>query len=110
MDQAQGDPVSVGRPADSISTAEASTSGAEGDGEGGRRQSMATRLCHPPKVTEDPYGAMSPPLYQTATFAQQSAVECGPYDYSRSGNPTRDQLQAHIAELEVCSSNGLILQ
>lgn len=62
---------------------------------------MATRLCHPPKVTEDPYGAISPPLYQTATFHQQSATECGPYDYSRSGNPTRDQLQAHVAELEV---------
>ena len=62
---------------------------------------MATRLCHPPKVTDDPYGAISPPLYQTATFHQQSATECGPYDYSRSGNPTRDQLQAHVAELEV---------
>ncbi len=31
---------------------------------------MATRLVHPPKVTEDPYGAASPPLYQTATFSQ----------------------------------------
>lgn len=33
--------------------------------------------------------------------AQVSAVECGPYDYSRSGNPTRAQLEAHMAELEV---------
>lgn len=61
---------------------------------------MATRLVHAPKVTSDPYGAVSPPLYQTATFEQVSAVECGPYDYSRSGNPTRTQLEAHIAHLE----------
>ncbi|KAK9860382.1 hypothetical protein WJX84_000978 [Apatococcus fuscideae] len=89
------------RPADSISTAEASTSGEHTtEGRDPRRPTMATRLCHPPRVTDDPYGSMSPPLYQTATFHQQSAVECGPYDYSRSGNPTRDQLQAHIAELE----------
>lgn len=27
-------------------------------------------------------------------------MECGPYDYSRSGNPTRTQLEAHIAQLE----------
>ena len=35
---------------------------------------MATRLLHPPKVTEDPYGAVSPPLYQTATFDQVSRM------------------------------------
>ncbi|CAL8468529.1 g8069 [Coccomyxa elongata] len=68
---------------------------------GGRRgYAMATRLVHAPKVTSDPYGSVSPPLYQTATFEQVSAVECGPYDYSRSGNPTRTQLEAHIAHLE----------
>ncbi|KAK9824852.1 hypothetical protein WJX81_008225 [Elliptochloris bilobata] len=61
---------------------------------------MATRLVHPPKVTSDPYGAVAPPLYQTATFHQLSAVECGEYDYSRSGNPTRAQLEAQMAALE----------
>jgi hypothetical protein len=66
-----------------------------------RGLSIATRLLHPPKVTTDPYGAVAPPLYQTATFDQISAVECGPYDYTRSGNPTRDQLEAHMAALEV---------
>ena len=29
-----------------------------------------------------------------------SATECGPYDYSRSGNPTRALLEAQIADLE----------
>jgi len=64
-------------------------------------RSLATRLLHPPKVTQDPYGAVAPPLYQTATFEQVSAVQCGPYDYTRSGNPTRAQLEAHMADLEV---------
>ncbi len=52
-------------------------------------------------MTSDPYGAVAPPLYQTATYHQLSAVECGEYDYSRSGNPTRMQLEAQMAELEV---------
>ncbi|XP_027350710.1 cystathionine beta-lyase, chloroplastic isoform X3 [Abrus precatorius] len=44
----------------------------------------------------DPYGAVSLPLYQTATFKQPSAVENGPYDYTRSGNPTRDALERRV--------------
>lgn len=32
--------------------------------------SFATRLLHPPQAAEDPYGASSTPIYQTATFAQ----------------------------------------
>ena len=37
------------------------------------------------------------------SIAQVSAVQCGPYDYTRSGNPTRAQLEAHMADLEVRS-------
>ena len=47
---------------------------------------IATKLAHAKTSTTDPYGASSPPLYQTATFAQPSATENGPYDYTRSGN------------------------
>ena len=75
-----------------------------------RRHSLATRLLHPPKVTQDPYGAVAPPLYQTATFDQVSAVQCGPYDYTRSGNPTRDQLEAQMADLEVGRALNLTLE
>ncbi|CAL5224631.1 g7348 [Coccomyxa viridis] len=82
----------------------ASTVASMGNGaeapESPRQKSLATRLLHPPKVTQDPYGAVAPPLYQTATFDQVSAVQCGPYDYTRSGNPTRDQLEAQMADLE----------
>ncbi|KAL6540676.1 hypothetical protein OROMI_024559 [Orobanche minor] len=50
----------------------------------------------------DPYDALSTPLYQTATFKQPSAIENGPYDYTRSGNPTRDALESIrlLAELD----------
>lgn len=48
----------------------------------------------------DPYGAVVPPIYQTATFRQPSAVEFGEYDYTRSGNPTRTLLERQLADLE----------
>ena len=50
--------------------------------------------------TSDPYGAMVPPIYQTATFRQPTASEFGEYDYTRSGNPTRSLVEQQLAELE----------
>lgn len=50
--------------------------------------------------TDDQYGSVSPPIFQTATFRQPSADEFGEYDYSRSGNPTRTQVEKKIAALE----------
>ncbi|XP_019442365.1 PREDICTED: cystathionine beta-lyase, chloroplastic-like [Lupinus angustifolius] len=60
----------------------------------------------------DPYGAVSTPLYQTATFKQPSAIENGPYDYTRSGNPTRDALESLLAKLDkadraLCFTSGM---
>jgi len=67
-----------------------------------RGRGMSTRILHPTTAPgQDPYNAVSPPLYQTATFGQPGATSGGPYDYTRSGNPTRTQLESHIAELEV---------
>ncbi|KAL0053543.1 hypothetical protein WJX82_007378 [Trebouxia sp. C0006] len=65
-----------------------------------RRRHLSTKLLHPPQSTDDPYEAVSPPLYQTATFGQPSATTNGPYDYTRSGNPTRTQLETQMADLE----------
>ncbi|KAK1604616.1 hypothetical protein QYE76_028289 [Lolium multiflorum] len=60
----------------------------------------------------DKYGALSTPLYQTATFKQPSATVNGAYDYTRSGNPTRDVLQSLMAKLEkadqaFCFTSGM---
>jgi cystathionine beta-lyase len=48
----------------------------------------------------DAYGAIVPPIYQTATFEQPGATEFGEFDYTRSGNPTRALLEQQLAELE----------
>jgi cystathionine beta-lyase len=48
----------------------------------------------------DAYGAIVPPIYQTATFEQPTASEFGEYDYTRSGNPTRTLLEEQLADLE----------
>src|ERR1700752_1981793 len=49
---------------------------------------------------KDAYGAIVPPIYQTATFCQPSADEFGEFDYTRSGNPTRALLEKQLADLE----------
>lgn len=48
----------------------------------------------------DPARPSATPIYQTATFAQESATEFGAFDYSRSGNPTRAVLERHLAAIE----------
>lgn len=61
----------------------------------------ATRCVHfRADVNEDPFGALVPPIYQTATFRQPTATEFGEYDYTRSGNPTRTILERQLANLE----------
>lgn len=47
----------------------------------------------------DQHNASVPPLYQSATFKQDSLSNMGEYDYTRSGNPTRTQLQNHLAKI-----------
>ena len=59
----------------------------------------ATRCVHL-DADADPHGAVVPPIYQTATFRQQSATEFGEYDYTRTANPTRTLLERQIAALE----------
>lgn len=49
--------------------------------------------------SNDQYNASVPPLYQSATFKQQSLSNMGEYDYTRSGNPTRTYLQNHMAKI-----------
>lgn len=66
---------------------------------GGLRLKISTRCVHSDQ-SADPYGAVSPPIYQTATFRQPTATEFAEYDYTRSGNPTRALVERQLAELE----------
>jgi len=46
------------------------------------------------------YGAISYPIYQTATYAHSSVGQSTGYDYSRLQNPTREQLEKTVESLE----------
>lgn len=60
---------------------------------------LETRFIHAAGM--DPKtGAVNVPIYLSSTFHQQSIDEFGPFDYSRSGNPTRLALEQTIANLE----------
>ena len=49
----------------------------------------------------DPHtGALSIPVYQASTFHQHDVDHPGQYEYSRSGNPTREALENTLAALE----------
>ena len=45
-------------------------------------------------------GAVNVPIFQTSTFEQLELGKHTGYEYSRTGNPTREALEALIAELE----------
>ena len=58
------------------------------------------------------HGAVIPPLYLSSTFAFPGFDQKGEYDYTRSGNPTRDQLAGALSALEggkgaVITSSGM---
>ncbi len=48
----------------------------------------------------DNYGALSYPIYQTATYAHPAVGQSTGYDYSRLQNPTREHLEKIVASLE----------
>jgi len=48
-------------------------------------------------------GAVTVPIYQTATFRHPGLGQSTGYDYSRSGNPTRQALEEGMARLDVAA-------
>src|SRR5512138_1543722 len=59
-----------------------------------------TLAIHAGQGPDPAYGAVMTPIYQTSTFAFKGVNEPGPFDYSRSGNPTRKALENCLAALE----------
>jgi cystathionine beta-lyase/cystathionine gamma-synthase len=71
-----------------------------------------TRAIHEGQEPDPATGAVTVPIYQTSTFAQEGVGEHKGYDYSRVANPTRTALQLCLASLEgaehgVAFSSGL---
>ena len=56
---------------------------------------------------DDKTGAISVPIYPSATYRHPGVGESTGYDYTRSGNPTRQVLENGLAELEG-GSRGLV--
>jgi cystathionine gamma-synthase len=59
-----------------------------------------TRAIHEGQEPDPATGAVTVPIYQTSTYAQEAVGEHKGYDYSRSGNPTRRALEICLASLE----------
>ncbi len=65
-----------------------------------RRHSIETLLAQGGSRRDDPTGAISTPIYQSATFQHlRYGVSTG-YDYSRTSNPTRKELETLLARAE----------
>jgi len=59
-----------------------------------------TRAIHVGNTRDPQTGAVVPPVHLASTYVQESAGEWGEYDYTRSGNPTRRNLEETMASLE----------
>lgn len=63
-------------------------------------EDISTKLIHGGNLIDERTGAVNVPIYQTSTFKQDGLGKMRGYEYSRTGNPTREALEKLIAELE----------
>lgn len=61
---------------------------------------LSTRLTLAGQQTDRAYRSISTPIYQSAIYRFQGDGEKPEFDYSRSGNPTRNALEETLADLE----------
>jgi len=61
---------------------------------------FTTKCVHGSNKRYDNTGAISTPIFQTATFAHPRVGESTGFDYSRLQNPTREHLECIITNLE----------
>ncbi len=64
------------------------------------RPHITTRAVRAGVDSDQQHGAVMPPLYLSSNYSFERLGKPRTYDYSRSGNPTRDQLGDALAELE----------
>jgi len=68
--------------------------------QGAMTMKFSTKAIHAGQQPDPTTGAIMPPIFQTATYAQNGLGDHKGYEYSRSHNPTRTALQECIAALE----------
>jgi len=65
-----------------------------------KKKSIATRSVRAGLESDAQHGSVVPPIYLSTNFAFEKYGKPRKYDYTRSGNPTRDQLGNALADLE----------
>ncbi|HCS21172.1 MAG TPA: cystathionine gamma-synthase [Bacteroidetes bacterium] len=73
---------------------------------------FGTKVLHAGVHPDPTTGAIMTPIYQTSTYVQSAPGQHKGYEYSRTHNPTRTQLQDQLAALEnakygLCFSTGM---
>ena len=61
---------------------------------------FATTAIHTGSEPDEATGAVTVPIYQTSTYAQESLGKNKGYEYARTQNPTRSAVERNIAALE----------
>ena len=61
---------------------------------------FSTRTIHAGQPVEPETGAVVSPIFQTTTYQQAGPGEHRGFDYTRTNNPTRQRLEAVLADLE----------
>src|SRR5437762_12757519 len=65
-----------------------------------RKQGFETLAIHAGQEPEATTGAVTVPICQTSTFAQEAVGKDKGFDYARTNNPTRKALETCLAALE----------
>ena len=73
---------------------------------------FGTKTIHAGQEFDPTTGAIMTPIYQTSTYVQASPGDHKGYEYSRTGNPTRNALEQNLAALEngkygLCFGSGM---
>src|SRR4051812_6786451 len=61
---------------------------------------FATKAIHAGNEPDSATGAVSVPIYQTSTYAQEALGKHKGFEYARTQNPTRSALEQNISALE----------
>ena len=75
-------------------------SSSDGSAAAPSKRKLATRSVRAGLDSDALHGSVVPPIYLSTNFAFEGYKQPRKYDYTRSGNPTRDQLGEALADLE----------
>ena len=76
------------------------------------KMKFGTKAIHAGVEPDQSTGAIMTPIYQTSTYVQEKLGEHKGFEYSRTGNPTRQALEQNIAAIEngkygLCFASGM---